>query len=314
MKRAAVFSGGGNRGRWSIEMAWKIFQEKGVTFHAAYGDSTGSLEGVFVLLWDINQKLYHRVSEFYTNARQGDIFNVNPFKKSFIRMLFFLLGRVIRKRRTMGESKPLMSLIDRAFDLDTWERLQHSKRTFHVGVQEFNTNTQDKVYFRSDRQDFTTMKRAMWISANAPVFMSLEELDPGDGLGPREYIDGGVTEISGARQAILDGNDQVYVFLHREMIDTKLVRGKTKDLFQMIKRLFSLLFNKDFIEDIQRIKELAAAKEIDKLVLVWMPRTFGNSLLFTKDNAIKHLEMARAQDLDGDHVEYFDKFNNYGTI
>lgn len=200
--KALVISGGGARGAWGVGVAKALSIAKSNEYQCLVGTSTGSLMGSLVLT-----KEFEKLEEAYTSVTQKSIFNVNPFtKKGGINAL--VAGwRILRKKETFGESKPLReNLIPKFLTKATFDKIQQEGREFVATVTSLTNN---EVAYKSTKEvGYEDMLDWIWASANQPVYMSNLCKDG------EIWADGGVKDYLPISQAINLGAKHVDIIVH----------------------------------------------------------------------------------------------------
>ena len=182
-KRILVIGGGGARGAWGAGYARYLTNIHGEPYKVAFGTSTGSL--MIPLIVTNNFDL---LKTAYTSVTQKSIFNENPFNtRTGALKGFKAIKRIIRGKKTFGESKNLKKTIRRFMDRDMFARVQREGLEFVVTVVDFKTGLAE---YKSSANipDYDNMVDWMWASANQPIFMSYY------GVDGHAYVDGGVME------------------------------------------------------------------------------------------------------------------------
>jgi predicted patatin/cPLA2 family phospholipase len=206
-----VISGGGARGAWGVGLVDTLIKSKGA-YKAVMGISTGSTMGPLVLAQQL-ELLKH----IYSTTTQEKIFNVNPFKvkkdKNGITTkprLGLAAWRMIRGKKTIGESKNLRKLIDIYYSDSVYNTIISNQLQLAVGVT--NMTTGEFELKLSDYYSHENMKDWIWASANQPLWMSYTTIDGND------YVDGGVRQVvpleDAVKYAVLHNLDTIDVIVN----------------------------------------------------------------------------------------------------
>ena len=221
-----VVSGGGARGAWGVGVVSELYRKNG-GYKAVFGTSTGSLMAPFILL----QK-FDTLEQVYSNVSQSDIFNQNPFKlncdctnftattklKGFKAVVRFIFGK-----KTFGESKNLLKLIQQKLTMDDYNLLIDYFNQYHVMLAVAVTNTRTgNLEIRTDtsytktKEDYDKLCRWIWASANEPLFMSYVKMDSS------YYVDGGVREVIPIQEAL------EYAISHKDIDTVEVIVNNSK--------------------------------------------------------------------------------------
>lgn len=270
--KGLVISGGGALGAWGGGVAQALTEksnEKGEDYQVFVGTSTGSLMMPLVAAKD-----FENLQKAYTSVNQKSIFNVNPFKKNGSLKFFNTLWRLITWKKTFGESKPLRKLIDEFYTEDIYHQLKGDMKKIICCCA--NMSTMNSEYFDNFHWSHNDMKDWIWISANAPVFMSLVwKMDA-------YWCDGGIVDHTPIQKAINEGATDIDVIVHK----TQYFNGtdwQPKGILKSIIRIIDILTH-NVIKDDLKIGNLAANAEDVTLRIHYMPKQFlSNSLMFDKE-------------------------------
>ncbi len=226
--RALVISGGGSKGAFAGGIAEYLITQERRSYDIFVGTSTGSLLVPLLSLGKIE-----KLKQVYTNVRQEDIFNINPFaiKKRkngttkvsinhFNTLLMFLRGK-----KTFGESKNLRKLIEKTLTEEEFKTIRQSKKKIIVTVSNLTRNIVEYKYANDcSYQDFCDW---IWISSNLTPFMSLVVKNK------YEYADGGFGNLVPIQEAINMG---------AKVIDVIVLNPRQRNIFKPRSRnAFNLL-------------------------------------------------------------------------
>ncbi|MEO1256292.1 MAG: patatin-like phospholipase family protein, partial [Bacteroidota bacterium] len=263
----------------------------GHEYDVVIGTSTGSLLAPLIAIDSFAQ-----LKEGYTNVRQKDIFNVNPFNKKGKIKSLLAFWRIITFRRTLGESKKLRKTIKHFFPEEMYAPFMgpHTDLEFIVSVTNLK---EDRLEFRSSKDhDYEQMVNWMWTSANQPVFMSL--YSERDSTGEKQfYVDGGVKENipleKGLQIARERGIKEVDVIVHSPIVP-RLDELEKLGILKLLTRTIDLFSTEVRVNDLKILDlqsklnqcSLADAKGITVTVYFMPLESFElipNSLLFDRE-------------------------------
>lgn len=234
--RALIISGGGAFGAWGGGVAQKLF-ESNKDYKIIIGTSTGALLAPLVAL-----NKYDILHEAYTSVSTDDIFNVNPFTKKGNINYLNALWRLITGEITLGESKNLRDLISDFFTEKQYEELKSLNKEVIVCVYNINLS---RIEYKSNKyeiyEDFCDW---MWISANAPIFMSLVKKNG------YSYVDGGIIENAAVQLAVDYDYKYIDVILHKNK--GKSLKADPKNIFQFMSNLLICMMEEISENDVNR--------------------------------------------------------------
>lgn len=273
MKRALVISGGGSKGAFAGGVAEYLMNEKGHTYDYFLGTSTGSLLVPHLALGKVA-----KVKKMYTEIKQEDVFNENPFtvsKKKGITNIginhLHVLKMFAKGAKTFGESKALLSLIKRNFTKKEFNRIKSLNKEVVVTVSNITAN---RVEYKSIKDcTYSEFCEWIWISCNFVPFMSLVKKNK------NEYADGGFSCQVPIVKAIEMGAKEIDVIvLHTE--NTLLNRMPSKNPFSLMSNMFEYLMDQVERKDIALGKASAKSKDVI-LNFYFIPNVMTtNALLF----------------------------------
>lgn len=289
--KGLVISGGGARGAWGVGVSKALSVNQNNDYRCLVGTSTGSLMGSLVLT-----KEFDKLEEAYTSVTQKSIFNVNPFtKKGGINAL--VAGwRILRKKDTLGESKPLRdNLIPKFLTQATFDKINQEGKEFVATVTSLTNN---EVAYKSTKEvGYNDMLDWIWASANQPVYMSSLCKDG------EVWADGGVKDYLPIAQAINLGAKHIDIIVHNT--EELLSKGWQQNggPLKLLLRVISVL-TVDVAED--NISESKLRVDIDEditLSFYYMSQDLVNQtknpLVFNKGVMKNILETGYSSVLDG---------------
>jgi NTE family protein len=273
--RALVISGGGSKGAYAGGVAQYLIQEEGREYDLFLGTSTGSL-----LIPHLAAGKIDKIHKVFTNVKQSNIFNINPFKlhqkdgREYVSINYFnTLIQFAKRKRTFGESQALLRYLKRNFTEEEYHMIQMTKEDVVVTVSNLSKN---RIEYKSIKDcTYDEFCNWVWISCNYIPFMSLATVD---GF---EYADGAFGCVIPIREAIQRGATEVdAIILESENMEYNKVLGKNP--FSLMLSLFGHLLDGIERSDIT-IGKLAARNKDVKLNLYYTPsKLTENSLVFDK--------------------------------
>ncbi len=275
--KALVISGGGNKGAFAGGIAEYLIKEQQQHYDLFLGTSTGSLLIPLISIGKIN-----KIKEVFTSVKQQSIFNISPFLvyknrfgeyKTRINHLN-VLKRLLRNKKTLGESRNLLKLIRRSFTEDDFKILRQSEKDVVVTVSNISSNNVE--YKHSGRNTYDDFCEWVWISANLIPFMSLVVKD---GF---EYADGGFSNFVPIKKAIDMGADEIdAVVLHPKK--NKVNHISSRNSFDTFLNVFGFMMNQIAVNDID-ISRLHGKDRKVKINYYFIPDELSdNPLLFKPD-------------------------------
>lgn len=276
MKKALVISGGGSKGAFAGGVAQYLVKDKQHKYDLFVGSSTGSLMVSHLALGKVDE-----LKKIYTTVNQKSIFSNDPFKIKSIHgdkvisiQHLNILWNFINGRKTFGESKNLLKLIQNNVTEELFNEVKRRKIETVVTVSNLSANEVEyKSNIDSNYNDFCDW---IWASCNYVPFMSLLEKNG------CEYADGGFGCLVPIREAILRGATEIdAIILETEV--TQINRIKSKNPFSLLFNVFDFM-----LEHVERhnitIGKLTAKHHDVKLNLYYTPTVLTtNSLVFDKE-------------------------------
>jgi NTE family protein len=270
MKRIAVFSGGGADGAFTVGRLSKLNKK----YDGAVCVSTGALMGILAILrkWSRLEKAY--------NVEQENITEKNPFRKNGKLKAFNLIWTVITGSKTLGNSEVLKNHIDQSITESDW--IQAKKYEIKVGVHSLTYD--ENVFISNQFVCFEDFKEWIWVSANAPLIMSLADKKRPKSKEVEQWTDGGVTEGTPIEEAcfMAGKGGEVDVYLHKpeaKRVKNPRVENFVKYGVWFIKRLFKNVNNQDIVTGLYAAEKIGC-----KVTLYYMPKEyFNNPFIFNKE-------------------------------
>ncbi len=273
-KKALIISGGGSLGAWGGGIIQGLYDFENKKYDLFVGTSTGSLLSP---LSSIKEMV--RLKEAYTNVTQKDIFNINPFNKkgkiNFINFIIRATKNIFTKNNiTLGESLNLRNTIKKIFKVEDFNRIKEEQKEVYACV--VNLTTGNSEYKSSNDCNYEDFIDWLWVSACAPVFMSILKKD---GF---EYVDGGIVEHIPIQKAIDEDVTEIDVIVHRpkKYEDNKVY--KSKNILNLFTRVTEVMHREISRDDISIAKLEAKEKDV-KITVYYTPyKLTDNSLMFDK--------------------------------
>lgn len=282
MKKALAISGGGAWGAWGGGVIQALYEEKNKEYDLFIGSSTGSLLSPLASL-----KKMDKLKEAYTTTTQKDIFDVNPFNKKGKINFFNAIWRVIRGKKTLGESHNLRCLIQDFFAYEDFKETINKNKEIIACV--VNVNEEKEEYKSSFDNNYNDFVDWVWASACAPIFMTLVEKNG------CEYTDGGIIEHVPVQKAINEDCDEVDVIVHRPFKYYMNKEYKTNNILDLFGRVTNIMHKEISKSDILISKLNAKDKDV-KINVYYTPyKLSDNSLMFDKEKMEKWWDLGYEQ-------------------
>jgi NTE family protein len=240
---ALVISGGGSKGAFAGGVAEYLIKERLIDYDIWVGSSTGALLLSHLALGEID-----KIKEVFTNVRQKDVFNINPFHIKMedgateVSINHFNTFRTFFMRRnTFGESKNLKKLLYKTITEEDFKRLKEQKENIIVTVSNI---TKDTTEFKNSMDctydDFIDW---VWASANYVPFMSLLTKDG------CEYADGGFGAHTPIQAAIDSGATSIDVIVLKKE-EKEISHPPSRNAFDTLMKVFEQMTYQIYRNDI----------------------------------------------------------------
>lgn len=265
-KKSLVISGGGALGAYAGGIAENLYKNHNRDYDLVVGTSTGALLAPLIA-----NNNYSKLREAYTSIEQSDIFDYNPFNKKGKIDIIKVLWRIIRNKKTLGESNNLLETVKKYFDITDYHLIQSLEKEIVATV--YNLTTKQVEYKSSKNMTYDEMCKWIWVSANSPIFMSLYSENGCD------YTDGGVAEHVPIRYAIDKGVKEIDVIILKS---TEKKRANVKGVLSNLS--ITLEGMKDEVSSSDVVKAMLLAElEGVKMNLFYMKKGMTeNTLQFDK--------------------------------
>ena len=241
------------------------------------GTSTGSLLVPHLALSHIE-----KIKKIYTSICQSSIFDECPFiikKKHGAYDIsinhFKVMKRLLKKKKTFGESKNLLKLIHQSISPEDFEELQKSAKEVIVTVSNISLN---EVEYKSVNDfDYEEFCEWIWISSNYPPFMSLVNKNGCD------YADGGLGDMVPIEEALKRGAKELDVIVLETEVNY-INRLPIKNPFSLITNMVNFMMDRIENQNI-RIGKLSARYNDATVNIYHTPSVLTtNSLVFNKEH------------------------------
>ncbi len=272
--RALVISGGGSKGAWAGGLASRMIQEATQRYQMYLGTSTGSL---LVPLLAANE--FDAVREVFTQVNQASIFSSSPFRvkanadgthKVSINHLG-ILRMFLRRKKTLGESKNLLKLIQCTFTQEIYDKLRSQIPDVIVTVANL---TMDRAEYKSIKDcSYDQWCHWMWASCNVAPFMSVYE------HAGMTYVDGGYGSYAPIKEAISRGAKEIDVIILRTA-DERRERMDIRNVANLWTSTIDFMHHRIADNDIEIGKSMAIKRHC-RLRLYYLPEPLtDNALIF----------------------------------
>lgn len=270
-KKALVISGGGALGAWGAGVAKGLYDFHDKDYELYVGTSTGSLMAPLIA-----SKEFDALEAAYTSVNSDSIYSVKPFKKNGKLRMLNLIWRLITGKTSIGDSSRLKCLIDKFVTENTYNIIKKEGKIVASCV--VNLTLDEVEYYSSDQETLKDYKDWMEASASAPVIMNLISKNG------NQYTDGGIIDSVPIEYAIQKGCTEIDVIIHKQQpSDVKKTNSKIKNLFNMAEKLFVVLLNNVWKDDVKFSAVVDELSEDVKINYYYMPyRLTNNSLNFNK--------------------------------
>lgn len=271
-KKGVVLTGGGADGAFTVGRHFILNKD----YDFAVTNSTGSLLSLLFLL-----KKHDRLKKaFFVEDNQildDKIFNKKG-KLKYVKLLFKQIHSLIFKTtNTFSTSKALRRHIDNTITVDDFLKLKDKE----IIITCHSMTTNETVYISSKDLSFNDFKDWIWISANAPLAMSLVEKKRHNSDLIEQFCDGGLREPEPILQAVLKSgySGEVDVYMHRPKPEKELndrINTIKKNKKEVDRQQRSDVSFNDLERGIQAAQMLRT-----KLTIYWMPKEYyDNSYVF----------------------------------
>jgi NTE family protein len=267
--KALVISGGGAKVAWGGGTIQALYEKYNKDYDLVVGCSTGSL-----LMTLSTIKKMEELKIAYTSVDTKSIFKLNPFNKKGKVKILNAIWRLIRGKKSIGDSSNLLETIKQFYKQEDYDLTKVLEKEIVATVVNI---TNQAVEYKSN-MDYSYEDMCEWIytSACAPLFMSLVEKDGYD------YVDGGIIEHIPVQYAIDRGATEIDVIVHRTEDYKPLKETRVKNFIQVFDKVIDSMHREISSDDIQIAKLKANNKEV-LLNYYYTPyKLTTNSLLFDK--------------------------------
>lgn len=276
-KRALVLSGGGAKGAWAGGVIQHLIEDLEKDYDLYVGTSTGSLLAPLTSIRELTT-----LKEGYTHVNASDVFSFNPFRKNGSPSYLKIIWRLIRLKKTLGESDALLEFIKKFFQKKHYERMKKEGKEIIAAVANI---TDEKIeYMSSNDWSYEMFCNWIWASSNAPPFMSLYEYQN------KQYTDGGILQHIPIQAAIDAGATEIDVIVLRPENFGVTAKNKVKNLLHFANKLIRMMQRKISYSNVE-IAQLNANNKDVRINMIYTPyRLVENSLIFNKEQMGKWWE------------------------
>ena len=264
--KTLVVSGGGSWGAYTVG---KLYKEK-KQYDTFIGTSTGSL-----IVAMIAAGKYEELKSGYTSITSKDIFDSNPFDEKGNIKPFHSLQRLIRGKRTIGETNNLRKLISRFWTREDYNKIINSDLDLFVTVCNISKEI-DQVEYASIRDyKYEEFCDFIWASCNVPGVTSIMKDEFGF-----EYVDGGLLESIPLIKAAELRASEVDVFIHDSVSDYSF-KKPIKNIFNLAGRVYLTVRSQLKQDDLKRAQLINSEMKVS---LNYLPFEFDiHPLVFNKE-------------------------------
>jgi NTE family protein len=206
-KQIGIFSGGGSMAAHTAGYLSEAKPNYDVTFGTSSGAILAAMSaaGKFDIL-----------EEVFTQFTPEIVYKKNPFNKRGKPKVFNTLWTLLRKKKALADSTPLLDTIRKYFTEEDYYRLRQEKRMVIITAVNIDSRPSLVSYFNSKVVSYENFTLAMLASCSYPIAM------PPVKIGLNHYSDGGIVEVvplKYAQDLFPDASKEV--FCHFPAIDTR---------------------------------------------------------------------------------------------
>jgi len=273
-KKALVISGGGSKGAWAGGVIQYLLEDKEKDYDLYVGTSTGSLLAPLSSIRELSI-----LKEGYTSITSEDVFSLNPFNEDGSIRKWNAIKRVLKTKKTLGETDNLRDLIKLHFKEKHFEKLYKSDKEVIAVVS--NLTDKRAEYKSSNESKYEDFVDWLWASCNAPIFTSMLEKDD------NQYADGAIYEQIPIQVAIENGATEIDVIVLSPEGFGVVKRKKINNLLQYFFRLIEILMRKIAKDNVDLEKLKSHGREIDINIYYTPYSLTDNSLVFKKEEMLR---------------------------
>jgi len=273
-KRALVVGGGGSKGAWAGGVIQYLLEDKEKDYDLYVGTSTGSLLAPLSSIRELSI-----LKEGYTSITSEDVFSLNPFNEDGSIRKWNAIKRVLKTKKTLGETDNLRDLIKLHFKEKHFEKLYKSDKEVIAVVS--NLTDKRAEYKSSNESKYEDFVDWLWASCNAPIFTSMLEKDD------NQYADGAIYEQIPIQVAIENGATEIDVIVLSPEGFGVVKRKKINNLLQYFFRLIEILMRKIAKDNVDLEKLKSHGREIDINIYYTPYSLTDNSLVFKKEEMLR---------------------------
>ncbi len=273
--KALVISGGGSLGAWGGGVAESLYRD-GNNYDIIIGTSTGALLSSMIAKQD-----FVNLKKAYTSMCQDDIFDINPFNTDGSINVFNAIWRIIRGKKTLGETHKLKAQIKKYLTQVDFNIIKKSDTEVVCCV--YNIEKREAEYKSIRNNSYADYCDWMTASASVPIAMSIIEKDGWS------YVDGGVSDHIPIRYLLDMDISHLDVIVHRT--ETYVNTTPPKNIFNYFMKIIDALNIEISRDDIEMIKDYAYINNINTRIFYLPHKLTSNSLLFDKEEMTRWWDM-----------------------
>lgn len=199
--KVCVIGGGGAFGAVTIGNARKINKE----YDYVIGVSTGA---VMACLFALGEKKADKLKEAYTSCTNDQVYNIYPFNKKGDLSVWTTLKRSLFGYISIGEMKPVLTLIRKWLTEQDFQELQDSGKIVIVAL--LNVTTGRVEYKYSNEHDYLEFTEYIAAASCPELLGNLWNINGW------EYADSGLATLVPIVKATKLDVDEIDVYIHRE--------------------------------------------------------------------------------------------------
>lgn len=205
-KHIGIFSGGGSMAAHTAGYLSESKPEYDVTF----GTSSGSILAAMSAA-----RKFDVLEEVFTMFTPEIVYKKNPFNKRGKPKALNALWTLLRKKKALADSTPLLETIRTYFTEEDFYKLREEKRMVIITAVNIDIRPSSVTYFNSKVVGYEDFTLAMLASCSYPIAMPPVE------IGLNHYSDGGIVEVVPLKHAQdLFPDSTKEVFCHFPIMDT----------------------------------------------------------------------------------------------
>ena len=265
---ALIVAGGGAWGAYAT--GW--LRARNHEYRAAAGISTGNLIAPIALAGD-----YDQLVEAYSNVDLASIFSVRPFTKKGKLRVLHALKRLVLRKGSFGEMRPLQKLIRQFYPLSTHNKNYLSGKVALCGALNLSCEPYEMDLFRTDTSLYEEFIAAMYASC---CFWPVGEVAK---INNMQYVDGGYVETLLIEEILALGYRTIDVLTLRPKCVERTSNVPTKRFFEVGKRILTAIRYDTVYENLNRAIAVARQREEVTIHVHYTPHKLSeNAMYFNK--------------------------------